>query len=464
MAEIKSAFEKRAQWKIVCDISLKKDFYMKEDCLNFTPMSLRKGYFRYSVFSKIYNIPYSLMSELIKEIFQFNLVLEDKSGSEFTNEQRTIFFQENLRFFYNLLKNLKPDIIIFWDLPHTSENFILYKLGKKLGIKILIKHDIKLLKRSFFSNDLLVSKIPKLDKKEKIGQEQNDIVEDLKKFHLPKHIKNYVSKVKNLELKHFFNFKESEIAIRKNNKIKSYFSNFGYQIFRIFIMFKNYQTYSIYRSLCKKNLEVDKKTVTFFSNFQPEGVSNIWAPIFTNQEIALQMLSDGLPTGWKIVYKEYPKSLVHPTGRIYYTRHKEYFERLSKIKNLYFIDDRFKNEDLINNSGAVATVNGTVGWESLNHNKKILIFGDIWYKNCPGVSTIESSDQCFGILKDLENNSEEVGPNEQKVTSFRNELINNTYNEFVDKFDYQNKLSEKKVMSILDKLIFTMNYYEKKNS
>ena len=65
------------------------------------------------------------------------------------------------------------------------------------------------------------------------------------------------------------------------------------------------------------------------------------------------MLSDGLPPGWKIAYKEYPKHLVHPTGRIYYNRHKEYFKRLKKIKNVYFLDDRANNKNIIDMCGAV---------------------------------------------------------------------------------------------------------------
>ena len=157
MADIKALFERNANWNIVCNISTKQNFYRKKNCLNFTHMNLRKGYFDYSYFDKIFDIPITLIKECLSEIYHFNLLLEEKSGSEFTNEQRVIFYLDNLRFFYNLYKNLTPDLIIFWDLPHTSENFILYKLAKKLNIKILIKHDIKLLNRSFISDDLLIS-------------------------------------------------------------------------------------------------------------------------------------------------------------------------------------------------------------------------------------------------------------------------------------------------------------------
>ena len=76
-------------------------------------MSLRKGFFDYSYFAKIYNVPTYLVRDLLSDIYQFNLILEDKSGSEFTNEQRVNFYHDNLRFFYNLYKNLNPDIIFF---------------------------------------------------------------------------------------------------------------------------------------------------------------------------------------------------------------------------------------------------------------------------------------------------------------------------------------------------------------
>lgn len=113
IADIKTLFKKNANWNIVCDISLKKDFSKEKNCLNFTPMSLRKGFFDYSYFAKIYNVPTYLVRDLLSDIYQFNLILEDKSGSEFTNEQRVNFYHDNLRFFYNLYKNLNPDIIFF---------------------------------------------------------------------------------------------------------------------------------------------------------------------------------------------------------------------------------------------------------------------------------------------------------------------------------------------------------------
>ena len=465
IADIKTLFKKNANWNIVCDISLKKDFSKEKNCLNFTPMSLRKGFFDYSYFAKIYNVPTYLVRDLLSDIYQFNLILEDKSGSEFTNEQRVNFYHDNLRFFYNLYKNLNPDIIFFWELPHTSENYVLYKLAKKMNIKTLIKHDIKLLKRSFISDDLLISKIPILDNKIKtITDDQNIIEKNVKIFEVPEHIKFYISKVKNINFKHFLNFKEAEIAIKKCIKPKSFFSNFGYQIFKISMIIKNFQSYLFYRFLCKKYLIIDKKTVIFFSNFQPEATSNIWAPIFAHQEVAIQMLSDGLPPGWKIAYKEYPKHLVHPTGRIYYNRHKEYFKRLKKIKNVYFLDDRANNKNIIDMCGAVASINGTVGWEALNNNKATLIFGDIWYKDCPGTSTITSSSQCLQILRDLENTEKLEKKIDQKVKYFRDKLVSNTYELFFDKFDYEKKLSEKNLLSILDKFKIAIKYYEKRDS
>ena len=161
------------------------------------------------------------------------------------------------------------------------------------------------------------------------------------------------------------------------------------------MIIKNFQSYLFYRFLCKKDLIIDKKTVIFFSNFQPEATSNIWAPIFAHQEVVIQMLSDGLPPDGKLHIKN-TLSISFTTGRIYYNRHKEYFERLKKkIKNVYLLTIELIIKILLIMCGAVASINGTVGWEALNNNKATLIFGDIWYKDCPGTSTITSSVNVF---------------------------------------------------------------------
>jgi hypothetical protein len=46
--------------------------------------------------------------------------------------------------------------------------------------------------------------------------------------------------------------------------------------------------------------------------------------------------------------------------------------------------------DLIDRSLAVATTGGTAGIEAVARGKPVLLFGDAWYRNCPGVYRVRN--------------------------------------------------------------------------
>ena len=79
--------------------------------------------------------------------------LEDTTGFNFSYKQRLNYFYDLLLHTTNLLKKYKPNLIIFWTLPHTSENVVLYQIAKKLKIKTLFMEHIFQIKRvGFFSS------------------------------------------------------------------------------------------------------------------------------------------------------------------------------------------------------------------------------------------------------------------------------------------------------------------------
>jgi capsule polysaccharide export protein KpsC/LpsZ len=57
--------------------------------------------------------------------------------------------------------------------------------------------------------------------------------------------------------------------------------------------------------------------------------------------------------------------------------------------------------DLIDHAQAVATVTGSVGWEALNRNKPVLLFGHPWYRGCDGTFQIDSKQDCAEVLRKI---------------------------------------------------------------
>ena len=269
-------FEKKYNWEICLRIGnvVKKN----QKYISINTSDLRKGYFsKYNFFYNSHSINKKAIDYCYKYFSNFNETLEDIDGRQFTYHQRLNFFHDNIFFYYDS-KKLNPKIIIFWDLPHTTDNYMLYILSNFLNIKVLIHHRIMQLNRSFISSSLDVSKIPKLknfsnSKLEKYGNYiknlNKGVISRYKDYKEQEYIANYRKIAVNFNFKRLFNFFETGSAIKKNNKEldKNFFNAAEYEIYRLKSIYKNLKSLH-YRKI--SNFEKVIKNNNFFSTYNPE--------------------------------------------------------------------------------------------------------------------------------------------------------------------------------------------------
>ena len=65
-------------------------------------------------------------------------------------------------------------------------------------------------------------------------------------------------------------------------------------------------------------------------------------------------------------------------------------QRIRALKNVQFVDSRISSRGLINSCIGVATVTGTVSWESIFYQKPVLVFGNAWYRDFSGITKFNS--------------------------------------------------------------------------
>lgn len=138
-----------------------------------------------------------------------------------------------------------------------------------------------------------------------------------------------------------------------------------------------------------------EKFVYFAMSAQPEASSLPAALALSNIFTCLKMLRQGLPNEVKIYFKENPS--VFETRNPYISgtkyRSKSYYEELAEIEGLQFVRVDQDSSELIRNSLAVATINGTSAIEAISSQKTAFIFGSNWYEELPRVVKVDSSDQ-----------------------------------------------------------------------
>ena len=192
------------------------------------------------------------------------------------------------------------------------------------------------------------------------------------------------------------------------------------------------------KKLAKRNRQLEqyyKKFVTdpdfkadyiyFAAPFQPEALSNLLAGTYEDIFLVLDMISEVLPKGWYIFYKEHPATF-NPNDKGALERSRYFYDKVASYDRLKFISHEINTFDLIDNSRAVCTVGGTVGWESVVRGRPALVFGSLWYQACNSVCTIKNRDDMHKSMKNIING---YHPSEYDVARYAEALYRNSHKE-----------------------------------
>lgn len=432
---------------------------------------LRQGFFDYSKLGKRRPIDAEIIKNL--SIYQQNYMswLQDTSGWNFSYFERRRYYYDMLTYWNTVVNNFKPDIFISYTWPHLPSDFALYLLCKHHYKIPVVFNDITPFFNKYYYNTACSLEDLSLPFKNYYNSKKNfnksKIVDEyLKKLRStnpssPRHIIKFYDKLKknNSMLKRFIKlayllitgraFRISESTFKSNKKPwghkKSLLTNFGEFLFLIKMVFKSKFLKRKYSKLVKKVNSGDKY-IYFAAPFQPEAISNISCGPYEDPLLILDMLSSIIPDDWKIYYKEHPATFNDIfKGTLY--KDKYYYENISKFSNINFISTEEDTFDLIDNSEAVATVGGTVGWEAIVRGKPALLFGNLWYGECKSVFLIKTYEDLENAILKILNG---YAPSKKDVDRYAESLFQaskkiitlNNYNSVINNSNMKNEMTK----------------------
>ena len=162
-----------------------------------------------------------------------------------------------------------------------------------------------------------------------------------------------------------------------------------------------------YEALCHEP-DLNKPYVFVALHYQPERTTSPCGGIFTRQGLMVDLLSKCAPEGWQIYVKEHMRQF-DAAGRGQMYRTPEFFEQIASMPNVRLISTSRSAFELIDNSKAVATVTGAVGWESLVRGKPVLVFGGeghAYYAACHGGMRVSNRESCVEAMKRIQDGFE----------------------------------------------------------
>ncbi len=389
-------------------------------------------------------------SDLIREMLECeSITLTMMNRVDFNNMpylQKKCLYYKYLQYWDGMINKLKPDAIIFSDLPHVVYNFVIYSLAKKYGILTIMPvtnsiSGFQTLVRDYTKNDARL-----LEEYQKIKDEKHSPGE------LRPELKDYYEKIINprydatppfvrehrLRTQRMFTILpkwQSVLRFLKSGALPgatfAYFNSlFAYKkkqvvsfddeggLSGLFYLRKIEKTKKIF-SREYEELQVapdfNKKYIYFPLHVQPEATTSPLGGFYVDQLLAARTLAAAIPDDWLLYIKEHPSQWSKFDSRSHLCRYKNYYKELVKLKNAQLIPVGVSTYDLIANARAVATITGTVGWEALPRSKSVLVFGYPWYMNCDGVFRIDGVETCKAAVSKIEGGAK---PDPQKVLNY----------------------------------------------
>ena len=252
------------------------------------------------------------------------------------------------RFMYSMLVKEKIELILFSNLTHLGADYIMYKIAKKLNIRTLL-----------FMNSYLPNHYGK-----------SFYIEDIEDFGDFKSM----SKIYDKNEYDIIRVKPEDLFYMK--KSHASFKELCHQ-FPLYRKYKEYRKYTKKLNAIIKPVDYTKKYVYFPLHLQPELTTSLFGGKFCDQLLALEILSEMVPSDWVIYVKENPLQKE-------FNRDDMFFNRLSLLKNVQLVPREESSYKLTKNAQILAIISGTAGWEALTEGVPALVFGQAWYQNFEG--------------------------------------------------------------------------------
>lgn len=292
----------------------------------------------------------------------------------FNNPLAKDIYHQHLSFFAQIFSKQKIDLVLCVGFNlSTPSHLIPFALGKMLGIPVYALEYLPSCPAISINN---YNKFERLAFQTPFDKLTPDMLTFYKHCSQQKIKKTLKEKLQQVFGSMLFDFLKCCIKLNFNQT----YLGIEYSIFdKILSLYKLKKLRRIYQKISiPPNYE--EKYIYYSIHFEPEATV-IGKTILESQLTMIKMLAKALPNGWKLYVKEHPHQFMLNTSLTNYLLHNItffknslFYREIKKIKNVELITLNASTKDLIQNSQAIATINGTVTLEAMLANKYAILF------------------------------------------------------------------------------------------
>lgn len=157
-----------------------------------------------------------------------------------------------------------------------------------------------------------------------------------------------------------------------------------------------------------------EKFLLYPLHFHPESSTSILSGTYLDELEVIRNIAFNLPQGIKLYVKDHISAFGYPTL--------DFYRKISNLPNVCLLAPNAPTKKLIQASQAVITLTSTVGYEALLLNKRVFLFGEVFYKNHKNVVKIENPSNLFQLLtahlSEIENDHSDLEYNINFVAAY----------------------------------------------
>jgi capsule polysaccharide modification protein KpsS len=390
---------------------------------------------------------------------------------KFSKEEILCIIENECKFFEKILFDIKPEFLILY-MPFFHYDFILYKMCKKLGIKVLLLG----LARGFSKTALICEdydKLPKHDIQktdEKNFTSFEQLQAYLKKddwFEETQTLKNNFMSSKKFLFKAFFTY-----LFSKNHNQK-YYTYFGAGKIKVILrtiwvnLLEKYR-FSYMENHSLKELNISEPFIFFPLHVYPEGSFVLNAPYFTNQLEIIKHISKSIPINYTLVVKE------HPVMSMRGWRELSFYDEIINLPNVKLLSSLIPSDEILKKMKLIITITSTAGLEAAFYGKPSIVLVDTMYDEIPSVIKLKKIDDLSSAIKESLNKKIQPGDLNSYINSIEKKsfkcditgLSNNLINEiFYNGFLSDVKITDEKFLKFIENnseqfKILATNYFK----
>lgn len=126
-------------------------------------------------------------------------------------------------------------------------------------------------------------------------------------------------------------------------------------------------------------------------HFHPESSTSVNARIYLDEYNVIRNIAFSLPAGTMLYVKDHISAFAHPKL--------EFYRRVAALPNVRLLKPEEPTKQLIRESLGVITLTSTMGYEALLLNRRVFLFGSVFYEFHPNVVLIENPARLFELFR-----------------------------------------------------------------